>query len=148
MKRRWLALGALGLALLGSVPVMADDMVQNLDPSLHLFCRDDKRVFQPLYQGVSQLGTFKQTSLGALYEGMTRHFGWTGSLHSTSDTIGYLVFSQTGTRAAKETIIWAVEPHADGVALLHMHVRTDGAKDDLSGTKMCGVTWTIVNERN
>jgi hypothetical protein len=92
MKRRWLALGALGLALLGSVPVMADDMVQNLDPSLHLFCRDDKRVFQPLYQGVSQLGTFKQTSLGALYEGMTRHFGWTGSLHSTSDTIGIWSF--------------------------------------------------------
>jgi hypothetical protein len=28
----------------------AADVVQNLNPSLHLFCHDDKQVFQPIYQ--------------------------------------------------------------------------------------------------
>ena len=55
------------------------------------------------------------------------------SLHSVSPTLGYLVFSETGERTAPETIIYDVQPYSGGIALLHMHVRLKGKKENLVG---------------
>ena len=56
--------------------------------------------------------------------------GWKYSLHSVSPTLGYLVFSETGERTAPETIIYDVQPYSGGIALLHMHVRLKGKKEN------------------
>ncbi len=113
----------------------AADTVQNIDGSVPMFCRDSTGVFQP----------FARTNYDRLSKAFVRQFGWQHSLHSTSPTLGYLVFSQTGARSASETITYDIQPHGGGIALLHMHVRLKGKIEDLSGTDMCWRTFGIVS---
>jgi hypothetical protein len=115
----------------------AADVVQNIDDSVPIFCRDGTGAFQP----------FVRTNYDRLSESFTRQFGWQHSLRSVSPTLGYLVFSETGERTAPETIIYDVQPYSGGIALLHMHVRLKGKKENLSGTEMCFRTFAIVNVR-
>ena len=113
----------------------AADVVQDIDGSVPLFCRDSTNKFQPI----------QRTNYDRLAESFVRQFGWQHSLHSTSSTLGYLVFSQTGDKTAPETISYDVQPYDGGIALLHMHVRLQGKHEDLSGTEMCWRTFAIVN---
>ena len=121
-------------AFLGGI-ANAADVVQNIDGAIPIFCRDNSGIFQP----------FDRTDLNRLTQSYVRQFGWKHSLHSTSTTLGYLVFSDTGEKTKPETIIYDVEPHAGGIALLHMHVNIGGKKEILSGTAMCWRTFSIVN---
>ena len=107
----------------------------NLDDSLPLFCRDSMHIFQP----------FQRTNLGRLRESFIRQFGWNSKFIPSSQSLGVLLFSVEGNSSAKESIKFDIEPHDNGVALLHMHVRLDGITEDLSGSEMCWKVFDIVN---
>lgn len=120
-----------------SVTIAQETKTEELDISdeVPIFCRDDTQTFQPLVR----------TNYGRLKQSFSRQFGWQSSLTATSGSLGRLIFSETGRREAAETIIYDVQPHEGGIALLHMHVSLDGKSENPSGTEMCGVTWGIVN---
>ena len=108
---------------------------QHIDGTVPIFCRDSDDVYQPIVR----------TNYARLQNSYLRQFGWESSLTTTSNRLGRLVFSSNGTEEAAETISYIVEPHAGGIALLHMKVRLDGVSEDLSGSEMCWKTWGIIN---
>jgi hypothetical protein len=139
MRKRFF-LASVATAYIGVIPMyaVAADTVQHIDGSVPMLCRDSTGTDQPLVR----------TDYSRLQEEFVRVFGWRSSLHSTSESLGYLVFSVNGQPNAPEKIVYDVEPKNGEILLLHMHVRLKGITKDLSGTEMCGETWSIVNNPN
>jgi hypothetical protein len=120
------------IAMVSIMPAYAD-----IDGSVPMFCRDSTNVAQP----------FERTNYSRLTSAFVRQFGWEHSLQQTSETLGVLIFSNTGDTTAPEFIGYDVQPNNGGIELLHMHVRLQGKREDLSGNDMCWRTFGIVNTK-
>ena len=103
--------------------------------SVPIFCRDASGTFQP----------FQRTDYGRLQESFQRQFGWGHALHGTSPRMGVLEFGTDEGAWPRERIYYDVQVYNGGIALLHMHVRMRGKVEDITGSKMCGQTFAIVN---
>ena len=128
----------LNLVVLSLLPLAAYSAVAQplqVAGSVPLFCRDASGTFQP----------FQRTDFGRLQESFQRQFGWKHTLRSTSSRMGVLEFGTDEGVTPRERIYYDVQVHNGGIALLHMHVRLHGKVEDLTGTKMCWQTFSIVN---
>lgn len=122
-------------------PTPRSDNLLSLPDNTPIYCRDSTQEFQPMLR----------TSYSDLVNSFVRQFGWQASLTMTSPTLGILLFASGEASNGGERIYYDVEPHegplGPGLGLLHMHVRFDGIKEDLSANEMCWKTFGIVNTR-
>ena len=116
-----------------AVPAAAQQKV-DIDPTVPMYCRDSSGNYQPIVR----------TSLGRLQSAFKQQFNFTSSLVTRTPSTGTLTF-RGGKNA--ETIIYTVEVHQGGIALLEMKTRLGGASENLTGSKMCWQTWSIINVR-
>lgn len=107
----------------------------DVNGSVPLFCRDSSNTFQP----------FVGTNYGRLQEAFIRQFGWRHELRSISPSVGVLTFSADHRNPNAERIYYDVQVYNGGIALLHMHVRLRGTREDLTASRMCFQTFGIVN---
>lgn len=114
---------------------VAADTEQNISTDAPMYCLDNTGVYQPLVR----------TNYGRLINAFRSQFGWEHSLYSTDSSKGYMVFSRNGKKTAPEKIIYEVRSYNDGIALEGMQVRIKGKNENTNGTKMCGITWSILN---
>lgn len=103
-----------------------------LPPGLPLYCVDSTAAYQPI----------KRTSLGGLQSAFARRLGFMGSLKQSSSTSGSLTFSKGN--PAFDSVVYDVEPHDTGVALLSMRVRNRGKLTAFFGNEMCWKTFDII----
>jgi hypothetical protein len=127
---------ALMLSLLLVAPAMSEDLVQHLEGSVPVY-------FQ---QTNGKIERFSRKNYAAFQEAFEKQFGWESSLHSTTDTHGYLVFSPNGSVSDPERIVYDIRVYGGGIVILGMHARFTGVRDDLTGDEMFrrtfGILWT------
>lgn len=107
----------------------------DLPSDVSIFCRDGSGKFQPMLR----------TDYSRLQNSFIRQFGWRHTLNRLSDTLGVLDFSEDDAGANREHIYYDVQGYQGGIALLHMHVRLRGKRENVSGNEMCWRTFAIVN---
>jgi hypothetical protein len=111
----------------------AAQQTMDIDPGVPMFCRDSSGEYQP----------FVRTNLGRMKESFRQQLGFGSTLVARSPSTGTLTFR--GGEKNAERITYTVEVHEGGIALVDMKVRLSGASEDLTGSKMCWQTWSIVN---